>query len=299
MAPIRSSDRRKIADSIISEYQIEVPHIEAVEEDGADKEQSSAVSGLGALRSALLPEGSMSARVTTTHGPDQTPVSGTIYVGSYPNQEVRVLWLKLEDRIYPTGQFNRASEFCRSLLVVYTLWQHPNLVPLLHTTDNVVLKMQGGSDLMTPGLAGPPFPVKAKKGSTVAVANLSRPSVPIVVGVCEVDVASLQSVQGIKGHAVRGVHWSGDELWSWNVSGGNGRSPPEHIPGWQNERQDEDTTNQLKDLDIGDKDEDEGGVLLEQSSSRQPPNNFVQGEDPPLPSTAETAEDSLTVKGLY
>ena len=103
LAPIRSSDRRKIADSIISEYQLEVPEVAFVPEDEPEKESNSGVSAIGALRNSLLPEGSMSARITTTHGPDQHQVSGTIYVGSQSNEEQRVLWLKLDDRIYPTG----------------------------------------------------------------------------------------------------------------------------------------------------------------------------------------------------
>ena len=103
LAPIRSSDRRKIADGIISEYQLEVPEVPVVKEDGPEKEPPSGFSAIGSLRNSLLPEGSMSARVTTTHGPDQHQVSGTIYVGSQSNDEQRVLWLKLDDRIYPTG----------------------------------------------------------------------------------------------------------------------------------------------------------------------------------------------------
>jgi hypothetical protein len=49
--------------------------------------------------------------------------------------------------------------------VVYTLWHNPGIVPLLYTPSFVVEKLQGGADLMTPGLQrGPPFPKKATKG---------------------------------------------------------------------------------------------------------------------------------------
>ena len=49
----------------------------------------------------------MSARVTTTYGPDQTLAAGTIYVGSHPDDEQRVLWIKLENGLYPTGIFHK------------------------------------------------------------------------------------------------------------------------------------------------------------------------------------------------
>lgn len=116
---------------------------------------------------------------------------------------------------------------------VYTLWRHPRLVPLLHTPAPVLQKLQGGADLMTPGLArGPPFPSGATKNSIVAIASLERPSVPRVIGVCEIDVSSLQQVQGAKGHAVRGYHWDGDEIWGWGQSGRLGSDAPNLIEGW-------------------------------------------------------------------
>lgn len=91
--------------------------------------------------------------------------------------------------------------------------------------------MRGGADLMTPGLArGPPFPSKAKKGAVVAIAAYERPSVPVVVGVCEIDVSALTEVRGVKGHAVRGMHWDSDEIWNWSSTGrAGGTAPPEKL----------------------------------------------------------------------
>jgi translation initiation factor 2D len=98
-------------------------------------------------------------------------------------------------------------------------------------------KLFGGADLMTPGLAnGPPFPGRAVKGATVAVASLDNPTVPVFVGVCEIDVSALGEVQGTKGHAVRGLHWDGDELWSWSSSSRPGQPAPEYLEGWDEER---------------------------------------------------------------
>ena len=124
-----------------------------------------------------------------------------------------------DHRLYPT---------------VYTLWHNPGLVPLLHTPGFVVEKLQGGADLMTPGLArGPPFPEGATKNSVVAVASLDRPSVPLFVGICEIDISGLEKVQGAKGHAVKGVHWAGDEIWAWSESGtAGGREAPQELEGW-------------------------------------------------------------------
>lgn len=98
-------------------------------------------------------------------------------------------------------------------------------------------KLFGGADLMTPGLAnGPPFPSGAVKGAAVAVASLDNPTVPVFVGVCEIDVSALGEVQGTKGHAVRGLHWEGDELWSWSSSSRPGQPAPEYLEGWDEEK---------------------------------------------------------------
>lgn len=131
MSPLRSSDRRKIADQIISDFQIEIPKIE-INDSGEKIEGDSATSnvGVGALRNSLLPEGSQSARFTTTAGPNLKQVSGTVYVGTYSGDEQRVLWIKLDDKLIPS---------------VYTLWKHPRIVPLLHTPDVVLQKLRGGS----------------------------------------------------------------------------------------------------------------------------------------------------------
>lgn len=69
-----------------------------------EPETATTASGLGDLRNSLLPEGSLSARFTTTAGPNLSPVSGTIYVGAFEGQEQRVLWIKIEEKLVPTGQ---------------------------------------------------------------------------------------------------------------------------------------------------------------------------------------------------
>ena len=132
---------------------------------------------------------------------------------------------------------------------------------------------------MIPGLArGPPFPSKAKKGAQVAIATNENPSVPLVIGTCEIDVSALTEVRGVKGHAVQGVHWDGDEIWSWNPSGKPGCSPPDNIEGWYGE---DDGLSSLakgvESLAVEDTEAEEGGVTLEKSSNEY--NDFVDGED--------------------
>jgi translation initiation factor 2D len=144
---------------------------------------------------------------------------------------------------------------------VYTLWKNPGIIPLLHCGTSVIERLQGGADLMIPGLIyGPPFPDKASKGAIVAVASHEKLSVPVVVGRCVVDVAGLKEVRGVKGVAVETFHWFGDEIWSWGRPGGE---PPDDIEGWLDGRfQNVDgLADQAENLDLEDQ-EVEGGVAL-------------------------------------
>lgn len=288
LAPLRSSDRRRIADQIIADYGVEVPLKEAT--DQPETGQEIATTGVGAIRNALLPDNTQSARFTTTAGKDLKQVSGTLYVGKHPGQPQRVLWIKLEDRLLPT---------------VYTLWMNRGLVPLLHTPDVVLQKLRGGADLMTPGLArGPPFPPKATKGSVVAIASLEKPNVPMVVGICEIDVASLQQVRGAKGHAVRGEHWDGDEIWAWSQGGSGGGSAPDDIQGWDTYGGGSGLEERLNDIGIEDSDDaqNDGGVPIpyttSQKNQEKGQNEFVEGEDAEPFERVDEEEKDLSTKGM-
>ncbi|KAL2796747.1 hypothetical protein BJX66DRAFT_323820 [Aspergillus keveii] len=227
LSPLRSSDRRKIADQIISDYKIEIPTNPPAESSTDDSAPNTSRPTLTSIRNALLPENCLSARFTTTAGPDLREVQGTVYVGTHSDGEERVLWFRIDQgpgadkRLYPT---------------IYTLWHNPKIVPLLYTPELVMRKLRGGADLMTPGLANePPFPEPAVKGAVVAVSSLDRETVPLFVGICEIDVSALGEVQGTKGHAVRGIQWEGDELWAWSPSSRPGVAAPEYIQGWDEE----------------------------------------------------------------
>ncbi len=266
LAPLRSSDRRKLADQIITTYELEPP---TNAQDQTPEQKAEVTNAHTALRNSLLPDSTQSARFTTTLGPDLALASGTVYVASHtPSGEPRILWFQLEGLIYPS---------------VYTLWHHPSLVPLLHTPEVAIQNMKKGSDLMQPGLAGgPPFPSRAKKGAVVAVASLDRPSVPVAVGVCEVDVSALESVRGSKGRAVRNLHWAGDEAWGYGASGRAGQGVPESIEGWGRVIE-------------------EGGVALDESTAQPETvskqtngyNTTVEGEDAPS-NTSHTPTKEFT-----
>jgi translation initiation factor 2D len=216
-------------------------------------------------------------------------VSGTIYVGSHEGTsgEQRVLWVKVGDKMYPT---------------VYTLWHNPRIVPLLYTPLVVVEKMQGGADLMTPGLQrGPPFPKKATKGAVVAIASLEAPTVPMAVGECTIDVSALGKVQGTKGIAVSTFHWAGDELWSWSSTGKAGSDPPDILEGWDDDNGEE--ASLAERTAAVDLDDEEGGITLDATPterSQAEKAQDVQGEDAPSNNDfIDVLEDKeLTTKGM-
>ncbi|KAK5673800.1 hypothetical protein LTS12_029719, partial [Elasticomyces elasticus] len=140
LAPLRSSDRRKIADQIIKDYQVTIPTNTPAEANSQDKDKDKDPASnpttptLSSIRNALLPENSLSARFTTTAGPQLKEVQGTVYIGTHPGSDERVLWFRLEREPGSDGRFYPT---------VYTLWQNPNIVPLLHTPDFVMQKLQG------------------------------------------------------------------------------------------------------------------------------------------------------------
>ncbi|KAL4731765.1 hypothetical protein ACLX1H_000749 [Fusarium chlamydosporum] len=209
LAPLRSSDRRKLADQIIRDYQVPLP------EQSDDVSSSSSQS---TLRNSLLPESTSSARFIT---PTE---QGTVYIGAHPDQDERVLWFQTgkNPRLIPT---------------VYTLWRNPNLLPLIHTPDFVVEeKLKQGADLMVPGLVkarGSAWDKRATTGAVVAVAGLQNDTVPVWVGTCQIDVRSLpDDLRGQKGAAIKALHWAGDECWNWKSLGTGGIEPPSALEGW-------------------------------------------------------------------
>ncbi|KAB8339265.1 hypothetical protein FH972_022198 [Carpinus fangiana] len=97
LSPLRSSDRRKTADRIISDFGLESAQTTDPEDDAA------ATVSRSALRNAILPDNALSAKFETTHGPELKKINGTVYVGSHGKGEQRVLWIKIEETLYPSG----------------------------------------------------------------------------------------------------------------------------------------------------------------------------------------------------
>lgn len=158
---------------------------------------------------------------------------------------------------------------------------------------------------MTPGLArGPPFPSRATINSIVAIASLEKPSVPRVVGVCEIDVSSLQQVQGAKGHAVLGHHWDGDEIWGWSQSGKPGTNAPEAIEGWNPPEVSNNLPDRLEELSMTtpDLEPEKSGVVPANEDGeiaiKSSYNKYVDGADViPVDQEANVNEVELSVKG--
>ncbi|XEV02734.1 hypothetical protein FSHL1_008021 [Fusarium sambucinum] len=240
LAPLRSSDRRKLADQIIRDYQVPLP-------EQSDEPSSSTT--LSSVRNSLLPDSTSSARFIT---PTE---QGTVYIGAHQDQDERVLWFQTgkNPRLIPT---------------VYTLWRNPNLIPLLHTPDFVVEeKLKQGADLMVPGLVkarGSTWDKRATTGAVVAVAGLQNDTVPIWVGACQIDVQNLpDDLRGQKGVAVKALHWAGDECWSWKSLGSGGIDPPPNLEGWTGLGAE--LASQLAKVSLGDENQP-----AEPSSSTQP-----------------------------
>ena len=160
---------------------------------------------------------------------------------------------------------------------------------------------------MTPGLTfGPPFPAKATKGAVVAIADYENPSVPVVVGECEIDIASLATVKGSKGHAVKNLHWHKDDIWAWSQTNRPGTDPPEFLHGWFKDQDVRDegveaTKKAVQSLEIERKEEEEeeeedkvdGGVSLGATK-----NVHVDGIDLEDNEESSTVKKEWTTKGL-
>ena len=93
--------------------------------------------------------------------------------------------------------------------IVYSLWQQPFLLKSVSTWDHVLDKLQGGADLMTPGLTY--WNAEIKSGNVTAVTLQN--GVPIAVGIAAFDIGRLSKAAGEKGKAVYLVHCYKDELW--------------------------------------------------------------------------------------
>ena len=260
----------------------------------------------------LLPEGTAAAKFTTTHGPNLAPVNGTIYLGTHAavaaavpaegsgssnggntsgtdfhDANERPLWIRVDrtvPELFPT---------------VYTLWRNPRLLPLLRTHPDVVERLCDGADLMVPGLIGPPFPTAATCGALVGIAGSDRPSVPIAVGVCDLDVSALAKAVGERGRAVRVLHWVGDEIYRL------GGHPPGRLPDTLDvvEEQPPDAeaevTKGVQSLDLASTEELDKGREQEMEKARPKPGDGNGGEADARQLTTKEIDDAFYSAALY
>ena len=162
-APLRSSERRKIADQIIKEYEVEVPAL--VENNAGEGEPATEAINLGTIRNQILPDNAQSARFMTTIGADLKQVSGTVYAGAHPNEDQRILWFKFEERFIPTGAWSdvKPSSVLTTVLSLYTLEKSQPCPTALHpwlrpgqTSPRISFDDPRSSD-------GPSLPIKGQE----------------------------------------------------------------------------------------------------------------------------------------
>jgi translation initiation factor 2D len=119
----------------------------------------------------------------------------------------------------------------------------------------------------------------------------------MAVGTCAIDVSSLDSVQGKKGHAVQTFHWAGDELWSWTSSSKPGTEAPDYIEGWDEEKQEEPSlATQAAAMHL--EDNDVGGIALDSDPAERSAAEKAQGVEGEDPSSIKDSFELVDDKEL-
>lgn len=151
---------------------------------------------------------------------------------------------------------------------VYTLWKWPSLVHTVSTWDHVLVKLQGGADLMTPGLFKWNPAIKSGDITAVTLEN----GVPIAVGVAAFDIGRLSKATGEKGKAIYLLHCYNDELWAL----GSKSHPPTDILPSKSDQLEEDV--QQLSLGHGVQEDETPTIIAKEHSEDRPPE---VGEDEP------------------
>eukprot|EP00042_Codosiga_hollandica_P055357 m.772326 g.772326 ORF g.772326 m.772326 type:complete len:679 (+) comp59097_c0_seq6:634-2670(+) len=115
------------------------------------------------------------------------------------------------------------------LPTLYTLWAHPNLLPAFTTTDFVIGKLQGGAELMLPGVIkprqGPQGFGAFERGSPRVVNTIDARGVniaPAAIGFTTISSAHFKSqtefLEGeLAGPCLHVLHCVGDFLWQFGT----------------------------------------------------------------------------------
>ncbi|CDH51610.1 eukaryotic translation initiation factor 2d [Lichtheimia corymbifera JMRC:FSU:9682] len=150
--------------------------------------------------SPLMPDPLLSAKFSTSNN-----VNGIVHVANN-----KPLWLKLEG--------------LPPIPTVYTLWEHPEALPMFYTVGPVIQKLIDGADLMIPGVfPGPDGTIPAvEKGDLVAI-TVRGYSYPLAVGTMALASKDIKVRSGMKGKAIYLIHVYHDALWAM----GDKSDPPE------------------------------------------------------------------------
>ncbi|XP_018416819.1 PREDICTED: eukaryotic translation initiation factor 2D isoform X2 [Nanorana parkeri] len=102
---------------------------------------------------------------------------------------------ELERRFYPT---------------VYTLWRHPDILPVFSTWPPVFERMNGGADLMLPGVLVSSGLPEVQKGTLCAITLVGNRA-PVAIGVATMSTKDMLA-SGMKGKGFNILHTYKDQL---------------------------------------------------------------------------------------
>ncbi|KAG1171588.1 hypothetical protein G6F70_006871 [Rhizopus microsporus] len=98
---------------------------------------------------------------------------------------------------------------------VYTMWKHPDMLPILYTWTPVIQKLMEGADLMIPGIVPGPSGTlpELRQGDLVAI-TIRGYAYPLAVGTMALPTSEIKPRSGMKGKAVHVIHVYQDFLWA-------------------------------------------------------------------------------------
>ncbi|RUS70191.1 hypothetical protein EGW08_022044 [Elysia chlorotica] len=152
--------------------------------------------------------------------------------------------------VYSVGKVPVFYHIFKSLFpTVYTMWQHPDILPSFRTWPPVFEKLQKGADLMLPGVIpdnqpSPKMFGTLKKGDLVSV-KIAGNKAPVALGKALLSGEDMY-MSGLRGKGVQVLHILGDSLWEHGD-----RSTPPHIPEAMPQTNEEDDAEENADSSAG------------------------------------------------
>lgn len=111
---------------------------------------------------------------------------------------------------------------------VYTLWRHPDLLPVFTTWPPVFERMSGGADLMLPGILMSSFGLPEVQQGTLCAITLVGNRAPVAIGVATMSTKDMLA-SGMKGKGFNILHTYKDQLWAYGDESCPPNIPPEEI----------------------------------------------------------------------